>query len=304
MVTEVYKFAQEIGAATNEQSHGSSQIARATTRLNEITHEINSAVEEQASGAQAVVKAMERMRELVQQSTSGSTELAASAEQMSKMSRELLDAMDRFALGRTGASRAPLAYEERRAAARGMPRLGCQATRRGAVHMSRELHIVGFQVGRETYGVPITSLHEIVRVPEITAVPDAPDYMEGVINLRGKIVSVIDLRKRFGVKESGGNRRNRILVVELNGTPFRTDRRLRLGGAEDCRHRHRAASRTCLQEGGANCVTGLGKYKGRLIVLLDMDKLLDFSSDAAQKSAADAKAALTPKAEVRSAAAR
>ncbi len=98
VVTEVYKFAQEIGAATNEQSHGSSQIARATTRLNEITHEINSAVEEQASGAHAVVKAMERMRELVQQTTSGSTELAASAEQMSKMSRDLLDSMDRFAL--------------------------------------------------------------------------------------------------------------------------------------------------------------------------------------------------------------
>src|SRR5229473_2603897 len=98
VVTEVYKFAQEIGAATNEQSHGSSQIARATTRLNEITHEINSAVEEQASGAQAVVQAMERMRELVQSSTSGSTELAASSDQMSKMSQGLLDSMDRFAL--------------------------------------------------------------------------------------------------------------------------------------------------------------------------------------------------------------
>ncbi|MGA2352905.1 MAG: methyl-accepting chemotaxis protein [Terriglobales bacterium] len=98
VVTEVYKFAQEIGAATNEQSHGSAQIARATTRLNEITHEINSAVEEQASGAQAVVQAMERMRELVQASTSGSTELAASSDQMSKMSRGLLDSMDRFTL--------------------------------------------------------------------------------------------------------------------------------------------------------------------------------------------------------------
>jgi len=102
VVTEVYKFAQEIGAATNQQSHGSSQIARATTRLNEITHEINSAVEEQASGAEAVVKAMERMRELVQQSTSGSTELAASAEQMSKMSRGLIDIMDRFTLDQGG----------------------------------------------------------------------------------------------------------------------------------------------------------------------------------------------------------
>jgi len=101
VVTEVYKFAQEIGAATNEQSHGSAQIARATTRLNEITHEINSAVEEQASGAQAVVKAMERMRELVQSQTSASTELAASSDQMSKMSLGLLSSMDSFALPNT-----------------------------------------------------------------------------------------------------------------------------------------------------------------------------------------------------------
>ena len=72
VVAEVYKFAQGIGAATNEQSHGSAQIAKATARLNEITHEINSSVEEQASGAQAVVRAMEKMRELVQRSSSGS----------------------------------------------------------------------------------------------------------------------------------------------------------------------------------------------------------------------------------------
>src|SRR6202140_4144339 len=115
VVTEVYKFAQEIGAATNEQSHGSSQIARATTRLNEITHEINSAVEEQASGAQAVVKAMERMRELVQQSTSGSTELAASSEQMSKMSRGLLEFIDRFSLAEAARPQVPLETSDRKA---------------------------------------------------------------------------------------------------------------------------------------------------------------------------------------------
>src|SRR5260370_26709418 len=93
VVAEVYKFAQEIGAATNEQSHGSSQIAKATTRLNEITHEINSSVEEQASEAQAVVRALEKMLGLVQRSASGSTELAASAELISKMSRTILEAM-------------------------------------------------------------------------------------------------------------------------------------------------------------------------------------------------------------------
>src|SRR6202163_3617358 len=140
--------------------------------------------------------------------------------------------------------------------------------------MNPELQIVGFQVGRETYGVPITSVHEIVRVPEITAVPDAPDYMEGVINLRGKIVSVIDLRKRLGEKKITATRRNRILVVEHNG---------RLGGfivdfasevlkipASDVE-----ASPKVLHESELHCVTGLGKYKGRLIVLLDVTRLLD-----------------------------
>ena len=100
VVTEVYKFSQEIGAATNEQSVGSAQIAKATSRLTEITQEINSAVEEQASGAQAVVRAMDKMRELVQQSASSSTELSAAAEQMLKLSRNLLDSMDRFVLDR------------------------------------------------------------------------------------------------------------------------------------------------------------------------------------------------------------
>ncbi|HTV57949.1 MAG TPA: methyl-accepting chemotaxis protein [Verrucomicrobiae bacterium] len=98
VVSEVYKFSQEIGAATMEQSNGSSQIAKATNRLTEITQEITSSVEEQASGAQAVVRAMEKMRELVQQSTSSSTQLAAAAEQMTKLSRALVDSMDKFVL--------------------------------------------------------------------------------------------------------------------------------------------------------------------------------------------------------------
>jgi methyl-accepting chemotaxis protein len=108
VVSEVYKFSQEIGAATMEQSSGSAQIAKATNRLTEITQEINSSVEEQASGAQAVVRAMEKMRELVQQSTSSSTQLAAAAEQMSKLSRALLDSMDRFVLDEShGSARRP-----------------------------------------------------------------------------------------------------------------------------------------------------------------------------------------------------
>jgi purine-binding chemotaxis protein CheW len=142
--------------------------------------------------------------------------------------------------------------------------------------MSRELHIVGFQVGRETYGAPITSLHEIVRVPEITVVPDAPNYVEGVINLRGKIVSVIDLRKRFGEKAAAVSRRNRILVVEnkgrLSGLIVDSASEVLKIAASDVE-----PAINVFQDGGLNCVTGLGKYNGRLIVLLDMSKLLEYS---------------------------
>ncbi|MGB8062976.1 MAG: chemotaxis protein CheW [Candidatus Sulfotelmatobacter sp.] len=167
--------------------------------------------------------------------------------------------------------------------------------------MSRELHIVGFQVGRETYGVPITSLHEIVRVPEITAVPDAPDYLEGVINLRGKIVSVMDLRKRFGEKSSTVKRHNRILVVEHAG---------RLAGlivdsaSEVLKIPADAveAPPAVFQDGGLNCVTGLGKVGGRLVVLLDMSKLLAPESLRAKSESAEKKVA--PKTEARGAGAK
>jgi len=168
--------------------------------------------------------------------------------------------------------------------------------------MSRELHIVGFKVGRETYGVPITSLHEIVRVPEITAVPDAPEYLEGVINLRGKIVSVMDLRKRFGEKSAALKKQNRILVVEHSG---------RLAGlivdsaSEVLKIPSDAveAPPAVFQEGGRNWWTGLGKVGGRLVVLLDMSKLLAPGSLQQVKSEASEKKT-TAKPEARGAAAR
>jgi purine-binding chemotaxis protein CheW len=139
--------------------------------------------------------------------------------------------------------------------------------------MSREKQIVGFRVGRETYGVPIALLHEIVRVPEITSVPDAPDYLEGIINLRGKIVSVIDLRKRFGQQSAEPNRRNRILVVEHLGRLVG----LIVDSASEVLKIPESdieGAPAMMQEGGLDCVTGLGKYQGRLIILLDIAKVL------------------------------
>ena len=139
--------------------------------------------------------------------------------------------------------------------------------------MSRELHIVGFQMGRETYGVPITSLHEIVRVPEITAVPDAPDYLEGVINLgekssRSWTCASALARSTPNSKDGTGFWWWNIRAGWLGSSSIRPLRWLKIP-SEDVE-----APPAVFQEGGLNCVTGLGKVQGRLIVLLDMNKLL------------------------------
>jgi purine-binding chemotaxis protein CheW len=139
--------------------------------------------------------------------------------------------------------------------------------------MSKELHLVGFKIGKETFGVPIGLVHEIVRVPEITAVPDAPDYIEGVINLRGKIVSIIDLRKRFGEKEINRNKKNRILVAEVEGKLVG----LIVDAASEVLkmpHADIEDPPNVFEEGELNYVTGVGKLKDRLIILIELTKIL------------------------------
>ena len=139
--------------------------------------------------------------------------------------------------------------------------------------MAKDLHIVGFRVGRETFGVPIAMVHEIVRVPEITSVPDAPDYVEGVINLRGKIIPVIDLRKRFGEKEITSTKKNRILVAEVDEK--------RVGLIVDAASEvlkippsEIDAPPNVFEEGELNYVTGVGKLQGRLIMMVELSKIL------------------------------
>jgi len=139
--------------------------------------------------------------------------------------------------------------------------------------MEKDLHIVGFRIGNETYGVRIGSVREIVRVPEITSVPSAPDLIEGVINLRGKIIPVMDLRKRFGQTEIISDKRNRILVVELENKLIglivnAASEVLKIPPSEI------DSPGSVFAEGEASYVTGVGKLKGRLIILLDIAKLL------------------------------
>ncbi len=121
--------------------------------------------------------------------------------------------------------------------------------------------------------MPINLVHEIVRVPEITAVPDAPQYVEGVINLRGKIVSVIDLRKRFGEKRIERNRKNRILVAEIE----RKMVGLIVDAASEVLRVHPEEIEDppdVLDDADIKYVTGVGKLKGRLVILVDLAKIM------------------------------
>ncbi|MGH9711411.1 MAG: chemotaxis protein CheW [Candidatus Acidiferrales bacterium] len=139
--------------------------------------------------------------------------------------------------------------------------------------MAKDVQIVGLQIGRETYGIPIALVREIVRVPEITAVPNAQEYIEGVINLRGKIVSVMDLRKRFGESNVENNKKNRIVVVEIGGRTVglivnSASEVLRLSPSEI------APPSSVFLDGEVDYVTGVGKLGDRLIILLDLVKVL------------------------------
>ncbi len=80
-----------------------------------------------------------------------------------------------------------------------------------------EQHLVVVRLDRERYGVPIEHVHEIIRMQEVTRVPRAPNFVEGVINLRGQVIPVIDLRRRFGLPTAERDGACRIVVVEMNG---------------------------------------------------------------------------------------
>jgi purine-binding chemotaxis protein CheW len=139
--------------------------------------------------------------------------------------------------------------------------------------MDKDLQLVGIRIGRETFGLPISLVREIVRVPEITSVPNAPDYIEGVINLRGRIIPVVDLRKRFGEKITEPNKKNRVVVVELESRRIglivnSASEVLKISPSEI------EAPHDVFQEGELNYITGVGKLKGRLVILLDLNKIL------------------------------
>jgi len=160
--------------------------------------------------------------------------------------------------------------------------------------MDKELQIVGFRIGNGTYGVPIQSVHEILRVPQITAVPDAPAYIEGVINLRGKIISIIDLRKRFHEPSIQSNGRNRILVIEIRGRLVglivdSASEVLKVSPADI------EKPPAIIENAAVNCISGVAKLGGRLLVLIDVARLLPDSEVREHETLAGASPVAVPK---------
>ncbi len=96
-----------------------------------------------------------------------------------------------------------------------MQNAGTQSTMTDLAANGDEQQLVVFQLGAELYGVEIARVHEIIRLQTVTRVPHAPAFVEGVINLRGKVIPVVDLRRRFGLPLADHTRASRIVVVEI-----------------------------------------------------------------------------------------
>jgi len=135
-----------------------------------------------------------------------------------------------------------------------------------------EFHLVTFNLGEE-YGVPINQVHEIIRVGNLTIVPNSPSYMEGVINLRGKVLPVLNLRKRLRLPVRDISKASRIMVTEVNNKI--------IGLLVDAvSHVIKVPSGFVettpeeVLEVDTDYITGVGKLQNRLVILLDLEKLL------------------------------
>jgi purine-binding chemotaxis protein CheW len=135
------------------------------------------------------------------------------------------------------------------------------------------LQLVSFNVGDEEFAVDILHVQEINRMLEVTRVPNVPEYVDGVINLRGRVIPVIDLRLRFGMPRRQHDKHTRIIVVELSGrvVGFVVD------AVREVLRIPRSVTEPPPDMLGARqheYITGVGKLDDRILILLDLEKVL------------------------------
>lgn len=125
----------------------------------------------------------------------------------------------------------------------------------------------------ETYGIEVTRVQEVLRVPEIAPVPGAPDYVLGIINLRGHVVTVIDTRRRFGLPPAEHTDQTRIVIAESEGRVFGM---LVDSVAEvmDLRRSQIDSAPTVGNEEAVPYLQGLAQVDGELVILIDLDRVI------------------------------
>ena len=133
--------------------------------------------------------------------------------------------------------------------------------------------IITFNVGKEEYGVEIQTVKEVIRLREITRLPKAPAFVKGVINLRGDVIPVIDLREKFGLEQEEYTEKTRVIVVEVEAKSIGMI-------VDSVSHVVRLAQDEIepppplVGEASGEFIRGVGKLGERLIVLLNINKIL------------------------------
>lgn len=135
-----------------------------------------------------------------------------------------------------------------------------------------------FGLGRESYGIAVLKIREIIRMLDVTPVPQMPDYIRGVINLRGKIIPVVDLRKRFQLAKAETNERTCIVVVQVE---LPSGDKTQMGMVVDAVEEVVNISLDDMEETPnfgsrlqSDYIFGMAKVKGKVKTLLDIDKVI------------------------------
>jgi purine-binding chemotaxis protein CheW len=153
------------------------------------------------------------------------------------------------------------------------PALSVKAQKEKKVQTEEVLQLVSFNIGQEEFGLDIQRIQEINRMVDITRVPNSPEFVSGVINLRGKVIPIIELRKRFGFPPKEKDKNTRIIVVELGEAV--------IGFIVDAVQEVIRIPKNITEPPppivagiGSEYITAVAKLENRLLILLDPDRIL------------------------------
>ncbi len=151
-----------------------------------------------------------------------------------------------------------------------------------------EKQLVVFNLGSEAYGVDISAVREIIRMQDITKVPRTPDFIEGVINLRGRVVPVVDLRKRFNLPSAQQSKDSRVVVVDIGAQ----DLGMIVDSVTEVLRVHDDAVEPLsdvITTSGPDYILGIAKLEKRLVILLDLQQVLSKAAKASLPDTSDAR---------------